>query len=949
MTIISKFTHGIKANGVISSSRAVVERHMNRRLHIRLATALSYVAVLVIIVLLQTRSFGMGLSFGGDTSVSTAPTATYLTSIPTSSHDPAKIAVKRTGELYVASPESGAVLIFSPDGRQTGSISGFRTPLSVAIDEVRGRVYVGDAGDGSVRAIGPNGVFLLNLGKGRGEFVMPGDIAVAQDGSVFVTDGPVDTVKVYAPEGGFKFSFGGTGAAAGQMIFPSGIFSDDANGEIYVVDQGNARVEVFDLAGNVKRSFSGFGGGPGMLTRPQGICAANGRVYVADAFQSNVEAFDSSGVFLSNIGQFGSGPGNLKLPKDIVINGARLYIANAGNQRIEVYSVGASSGLNIDPSALSFIQDASAPPAQVIGITPTTAGVVVLWSVTSSAPFPVILSQTSGTAPSTLTVSVDGAGLSAGNYSGSLLFHTTDADYTVGVNLTVAPRLFVSPSRLDMFRQIDGDLPAQSLAITSNGTLSWTASTSVPWLSLSPANGYAPGGIAVAANSNIQSFAEGVYAATVTVSAAGASGSPAVVPVSLKVEAAGTIIVNTNLDAAAYTIEGPAVYAGSGKSWRTDEARPGEYTLRFGLVRGSKKPASQTFEVKTGRKVVLDGQYRSLPKADVIAATKGPGPENDAAVTLLDLAGRTLRRFNTLHTKYGAHVAMGDVDGDGADEIIVTPGPGRGNRAWAEVYRQDGALSAATRPLAGTRYGANAAVGDIFGGGRSEIALGALDERHEDGIIVIYAWDDNLKLVEKTRITIEPEHTCRGRNSRHEWMYLDRDRQDNHPPSVAFGDVDGDGRLELLVGTMGRIEVYAFGPDYQATRIASAAAPEDAGRHRNKQQPTISAGDLNGDGVDEVLAGYEHDGNSLVQVLKGDLSPADMNIRAFRRTHSAPVLSCMDRDGDGLSDILAGEGDYPQNDAILRIFSATGDLVKEIQAFPHARYGVNAAFGVLKK
>jgi hypothetical protein len=71
---------------------------------------------------------------------------------------------------------------------------------------------------------------------------------------------------------------------------------------------------------------------------------------------------------------------------------------------------------------------------------------------------------------------------------------------------------------------------------TGGGTLSFTAADDAAWLSVAPASGSAPA--AVTATVNQAGLAVGTYNATITVTAAGATGSPKTVPVTLTVEAA---------------------------------------------------------------------------------------------------------------------------------------------------------------------------------------------------------------------------------------------------------------------------------------------------------------------------------------------------------------------------------------------------------------------------
>ncbi len=206
------------------------------------------------------------------------------------------------------------------------------------------------------------------------------------------------------------------------------------------------------------------------------------------------------------------------------------------------------------PTSLTFnyTSGGSSPAAQSVQIT-NTGGGTLAWTAKASASW-LSLSASSGTAPSTLSISIVPANLSAGGgtYTGTVEIASSGASntpLTIGVTLNVtvpAPILSISPATLKFSYTNGGSVPsAQTIGIsnTGGGTLSWTASSSVYWLAVSPASGTAPGGVSLAASVTVSlnpaNLAPGTYNTTVQISAAGAAGSPASVGVTLTV--AGTL------------------------------------------------------------------------------------------------------------------------------------------------------------------------------------------------------------------------------------------------------------------------------------------------------------------------------------------------------------------------------------------------------------------------
>ena len=195
-----------------------------------------------------------------------------------------------------------------------------------------------------------------------------------------------------------------------------------------------------------------------------------------------------------------------------------------------------------------------------------------------------------GTAPQDLSVSADLAGLAPGTYTANVTLTATGAansPTSVPVTLTVAPpppgpALAVAPASLAFSAAEGGPAPApRTLDVTNGGggSLSFTASDDAGWLSLSPAGGTAPQSIGVTANPT--GLAAGTYTATVTLTAAGATGSPQTVPVTLTVRppSAGGLVAAYGFDepsgATAFDASGagnPGVISGA---TRTPSGRAG--------------------------------------------------------------------------------------------------------------------------------------------------------------------------------------------------------------------------------------------------------------------------------------------------------------------------------------------------------------------------------------
>jgi uncharacterized protein (TIGR03437 family) len=201
------------------------------------------------------------------------------------------------------------------------------------------------------------------------------------------------------------------------------------------------------------------------------------------------------------------------------------------------------STIAASPAGLLFnyVAGGTAPSAQSIQITNSGSGTLA-WTATASDAW-LSTSPASGTAPSTISVSVSPASLSPGTYTGSVQIASSGASNTplsIPITLTVtqpAPSLAVAPQTLSFSYSVGGAAPAaQTVSITNTGggALAWTASATDYWLAVSPASGNAPGTLSVSINP--ANLAAGTYTSAIQVSAAGASGSPASVSITLTIQ-----------------------------------------------------------------------------------------------------------------------------------------------------------------------------------------------------------------------------------------------------------------------------------------------------------------------------------------------------------------------------------------------------------------------------
>ena len=222
-------------------------------------------------------------------------------------------------------------------------------------------------------------------------------------------------------------------------------------------------------------------------------------------------------------------------------------------------SVAGIPTLNVTPAALNFAYQVGTnnPLQQTVSI--TSNGTPVSFSVSPTTSTGggqwLVVNPTGagGNTPSTLTVSVNPAGLPPGfTYQGNIQINTFGSSTNSVVNIPVSllvstnPILAPNPASLSFTSAVGGAPASQNLQLSSSSTvLNYTLTSSVTspaggfWLQAPNQSGVTPGTINVSINT--QGLAPGTYNGTITASSLSAGNSPITVPVTLTITAGAAL------------------------------------------------------------------------------------------------------------------------------------------------------------------------------------------------------------------------------------------------------------------------------------------------------------------------------------------------------------------------------------------------------------------------
>jgi len=522
-------------------------------------------------------------------------------------YSPWGVAVDTAGNLYIADfldnrvrkvSQNGTISTvvgngngaFSGDGGPATSAS-LCCPTGVAVD-AGNNLYIADRCNNRIRKVDTSGIVgtvagASAVGFGRGGFSgdggpatsaalnAPHGVAVDSAGNLYIADEYNYRIRKVSRSGAISTvaggDWGGDGgpATSASLFLPRGIAVDTA-GNLYIADSQNDRVRKV-----LSTAFS-FTASPASLRFSATVgSAASAPQQVTLSSTITGLAWTATARTTSGGNWLGVSPVSGQIPAAVSVSVDASSLAAGAYQGSIAISVpvafpsvvtiavaltvtaGQPASLSVQPPSLSFqvLAGAAAPPAQALRIE-NSGGGSLSWTAQASSVTGnwLRVSAPSGTAPASLQVSVNPAGLAAGSYAGSVVVQSpsTNQSVSAAVNLVVsspagAAVLLLSSTSLH-FRAVQGGGagPPQQFGVLNVGTraLDWSAQASVSWVQVSPASGQgvtATGQIPmVDVSVDASGLSAGLYSGLIRVTSSAANNSPQVLKVNLQVLQAGT-------------------------------------------------------------------------------------------------------------------------------------------------------------------------------------------------------------------------------------------------------------------------------------------------------------------------------------------------------------------------------------------------------------------------
>jgi DNA-binding beta-propeller fold protein YncE len=213
-------------------------------------------------------------------------------------------------------------------------------PSDVAVSE-NGNIYVLDGVNNRVKVFNNRGEYITSFGRkgsGEGEFRQPLGIDLGSSGDIYVADSGNHRVQILNPEGRFKAQI--KIPPKNVPADPTDVAVDEKRNRCYVVDNDNHYLLVYGLdtlklidtygsPGSEKRAFRY----PFFITLDD-----KGYLYIVEVINTRVQVLNPEGLFVTFIGGWGVEKGEFFRPKGIAIDrNNRVYVSDSYLGVIQVF------------------------------------------------------------------------------------------------------------------------------------------------------------------------------------------------------------------------------------------------------------------------------------------------------------------------------------------------------------------------------------------------------------------------------------------------------------------------------------------------------------------------------------------------------------------------------------------------------------------------------------
>ncbi|KAI6652734.1 hypothetical protein LOD99_4120 [Oopsacas minuta] len=209
------------------------------------------------------------------------------------------IVAGNNNSVTVCNEDGKLVKIFGKEGKNSGE---FKNPLSIAVSNINGDIYVLEEGNNRVQVLNSKYIPSRFIGyyiEHPGQIKNPCELALTEEDHVIVAQRNIPSINIYNSQGIVLVQFGST--SIDGLVFMPGAMCISHTGQLLLTDLLQDQIVVYDKDKLTMWTVGSPGIKRGEFSCPAGmVCMKDGTVYICDMRNQRIQVYNQDSMILGD-------------------------------------------------------------------------------------------------------------------------------------------------------------------------------------------------------------------------------------------------------------------------------------------------------------------------------------------------------------------------------------------------------------------------------------------------------------------------------------------------------------------------------------------------------------------------------------------------------------------------------------------------------------------------